>query len=96
VIDEGVTARIVDHIDHARIAVAKVAALDRCKVRRHFDERFTARRMATDYIRVYCSLVTRAATTVRGIKSRSTEALNGFHLVGDAERDRHQAAGKSY
>jgi hypothetical protein len=52
---------IVDNIDQARIALVHVAALDRRKVRRRFEERFTARRMARDYVRVYRSLVGRAA-----------------------------------
>ena len=51
VIDEGVTGMIVDNIDQARIASVRVATLDRRKVRRRFEERFTARRMAKDYIR---------------------------------------------
>jgi glycosyltransferase involved in cell wall biosynthesis len=57
VIDEGVTGMIVDNIDQARIASVQVAALDRRKVRRRFEERFTARRMASDYVRVYRKLV---------------------------------------
>jgi glycosyltransferase involved in cell wall biosynthesis len=61
VIDEGVTGMIVDNIDQARIASVRVAALDRRKVRRRFEERFTARRMANDYVRVYRSLDRHAA-----------------------------------
>jgi hypothetical protein len=56
VIDEGVTGMIVDNIDQARIASVQVAALDRRKVRRRFEERFTAHRMASDYARVYRKL----------------------------------------
>jgi len=47
-----VTGMIVDNIDHARIALVQVAALDRRKVRSRFQERFTARRMAKEYVRV--------------------------------------------
>jgi glycosyltransferase involved in cell wall biosynthesis len=57
VVDEGVTGMIVDNIDQARIASVQVAALDRRKVRRRFEERFTAHRMASDYVRVYRKLV---------------------------------------
>src|SRR6202040_1002666 len=68
VVDEGVTGMIVDNIDQARIASARVAALDRRKVRRRFEERFTARRMAKDYVRVYQSLAYHAARPGRGAK----------------------------
>ena len=57
VIDQGVTGMIVDNIDQARLVSVQVAALDRRKVRRRFEERFTARRMASDYVRVYRKLV---------------------------------------
>jgi glycosyltransferase involved in cell wall biosynthesis len=75
VIDEGITGMIVDNIDQARIALVQVAALDRRKVRRRFEERFTARRMAKDYVRVYQSLAYHAALPRRGMK---------HHVNGDA------------
>jgi glycosyltransferase involved in cell wall biosynthesis len=61
VIDEGVTGMIVDNIDQARIASVQVAALDRRKVRRRFEERFTAHRMVNEHVRVYRKLVHHAA-----------------------------------
>jgi glycosyltransferase involved in cell wall biosynthesis len=69
IVDEGVTGMIVDNIGQARIALGKVTALNRRKVRRRFEERFTARRMANDYIRVYRRLVRHAGQT-SGIKKR--------------------------
>jgi hypothetical protein len=54
---------IVDNIDQARIALVQVSALDRRKVRCRFEERFTARRMAKDYVRVYRGLLRRGAQT---------------------------------
>jgi hypothetical protein len=53
VIDEGVTGMIVDTLDLDSIGLAQVGALDRLRVQRRFEERFTARRMADDYVRVY-------------------------------------------
>jgi glycosyltransferase involved in cell wall biosynthesis len=61
VIDDGVTGVIVENIGQACAAFEHVASLDRHKVRRRFEERFTARRMANDYVRVYRSLVRHAA-----------------------------------
>jgi len=81
VIDEAVTGMIVDNIDQARIALVHVAALDRRKVRRRFEERFTARRMARDYVRVYRGLVGRAAQPGRGSK----RPVNGGTRIGEDE-----------
>ena len=53
VIDPDVTGFIVDDIDQAVAAVKKVHLLDRARVRATFDRRFTARRMAEDYVDLY-------------------------------------------
>jgi glycosyltransferase involved in cell wall biosynthesis len=59
VIDEGITGFIVDNEDEAVAAVRKLHTLDRARVRRTFEQRFTARRMAEDYVRVYRRLAAR-------------------------------------
>jgi glycosyltransferase involved in cell wall biosynthesis len=53
VIDEGVTGFIVENEVQAVEAVARLARLDRRRVRAKFEERFIARRMAQDYVRHY-------------------------------------------
>jgi glycosyltransferase involved in cell wall biosynthesis len=60
VIDEGVTGLIVDSEEEAVDAVRRVRELDRTKVRQRFEERFTAKRMAQDYVRHYQELTTAA------------------------------------
>ena len=59
VIDEGVTGYVVDNMDEAMSAIGKVLALDRGRVRRRFEERFTAARMAAEYVTVYEHLLGR-------------------------------------
>jgi glycosyltransferase involved in cell wall biosynthesis len=56
VMDEGVTGFVVDDIDQAVAAIGKIHTLDRAQVRATFDRRFTARRMAEDYVDVYQTL----------------------------------------
>jgi glycosyltransferase involved in cell wall biosynthesis len=56
VIDHGVTGFIVNDIDGAVAAVDRIGSLDRARVRATFDRRFTARRMAEDYLDVYAEL----------------------------------------
>jgi glycosyltransferase involved in cell wall biosynthesis len=50
VIDDGVTGFIVEDINGAIGAVDRLGHLSREKIRRRFEERFTARRMAQDYL----------------------------------------------
>jgi len=57
IIDEGVTGMIVDTVEEATQALPRLSAFDRHAVRRRFDERFTATRMAKDYVSVYRSLL---------------------------------------
>jgi glycosyltransferase involved in cell wall biosynthesis len=62
VVDEGITGAVVDNVDEAIATLPRVLALDRGEVRRRFEERFTASRMARDYLAVYRSLLKRAGT----------------------------------
>jgi glycosyltransferase involved in cell wall biosynthesis len=56
VIEHGVTGFVVENEDEAVRAVARIDQLDRRSVRAAFEERFTARRMADDYLRHYRNL----------------------------------------
>jgi glycosyltransferase involved in cell wall biosynthesis len=57
IIDQGVTGAIVDTMHEAVNMLPRVLELDRRAVRRRFEERFTATRMATDYVALYRSLL---------------------------------------
>lgn len=57
VIDDGVTGRIVSSMQEAVHAIYDVLHLDRAIVRARFEERFSATRMANDYVRIYEGLV---------------------------------------
>jgi hypothetical protein len=56
VIDEGVTGFIVTNEDEAVAATGRLHQLDRATVRETFDRRWTARRMAEDYVALYRDL----------------------------------------
>jgi glycosyltransferase involved in cell wall biosynthesis len=62
VIDEGVTGLTVGSMDEAVRRLPHVLALDRRAVRRRFDQRFTATRMAKDYVQIYRALLKGAPT----------------------------------
>jgi glycosyltransferase involved in cell wall biosynthesis len=57
VLHDGVTGVIVDTVEQAVAALPAVLALDRARCREEFERRFSARRMARDYVRVYQRLV---------------------------------------
>jgi glycosyltransferase involved in cell wall biosynthesis len=61
IIDEGVTGAIVDTMEEAIAAMPRVIALDRATVRKCFEARFSAMRMAKDYVDVYRQLVASSA-----------------------------------
>jgi glycosyltransferase involved in cell wall biosynthesis len=53
IVDHGTSGFIVDTVDAAVAAVGRIAELDRARVRQCFDRRFSAERMARDYVALY-------------------------------------------
>ncbi len=53
VVDHGVSGFVVNSQDEAIEAVKSIAALNRNAIRKRFEERFTAERMARDYLAAY-------------------------------------------
>ena len=56
VIDDGVTGYLVDGVEAAAAAVARLPNLNRATVRARFNERFAIARVADDYLKVYRAL----------------------------------------
>ncbi|TIO07835.1 glycosyltransferase family 4 protein [Mesorhizobium sp.] len=57
IVDQGVTGFIVDSIEGAVALVPGLRRLDRRKVRAMFERRFSAKRMARDYVAAYACLI---------------------------------------
>ena len=57
VIDEGITGCIVESQEEAFAAVKKIKDLSREKVRQQFVKRFSAKRMAKDYVNLYEEMI---------------------------------------
>ncbi|MEX2496814.1 MAG: glycosyltransferase family 4 protein [Woeseia sp.] len=64
IIEDGVTGWVVNSVYEAVSAVDRVSSLHRKTVRGHFERRFSAERMASDYIDVYERLVTTRPASV--------------------------------
>jgi glycosyltransferase involved in cell wall biosynthesis len=56
VIDDGITGFVVSDEAEAVDAIRRLPELDRRRVRGHFEKRFTAKRMAQEYLRCYTAL----------------------------------------
>lgn len=57
IIDEGITGFIVNSIEEAVSAVGKLSGISRPDCRGRFEERFSSRRMAEEYLSIYSTLV---------------------------------------
>jgi len=64
VIDEGVTGFVVESVEEAADAVRAAERLDRARCRSVFEERFTAARMAADYVAIYETLASQRASAL--------------------------------
>jgi len=53
IVEDDITGFVVDDIDQAAAAVVRSLTLDRSQIRRHFEHRFSAPRMAADYLALY-------------------------------------------
>jgi glycosyltransferase involved in cell wall biosynthesis len=76
VIDDGLTGFVVDDLDAATRAVDQCKGFDRRRCREAFERRFTATRMANDYLQVYHRVV-EAARRVGGRISTRVSRWDG-------------------
>jgi glycosyltransferase involved in cell wall biosynthesis len=65
IVEDGLTGFIVEDETSAVGAIGQLSALSRERVRARFEERFTARRMATEYLTVYRKLAEAASPHLR-------------------------------
>jgi glycosyltransferase involved in cell wall biosynthesis len=70
IVEDGVTGFIVRNEVEAADAIRdRLDTLSRARIRARFEERFTARRMANDYLEVYRSLVENEVPRLRLVKA---------------------------
>ncbi len=70
IVDEGVTGFVVQDEAGAVAAIRRLRHLSRLVVRKRFAERFTARRMAEDYVSIYSALAAGRVQTQHGLRPR--------------------------
>ena len=69
IIDVGLTGFVVEDETSAIAVVDRLSTLDRAAIRKQFEARFTARRMALDYLAVYRSLMETAEPRIKLVSS---------------------------
>jgi glycosyltransferase involved in cell wall biosynthesis len=84
IVEPGVTGFLVNTVGEANLAMPNLLSLDRRLVRRRFEERFTASRMAADYTKLYHRLA-------RSSESVASIAQDDFVPFLDAEKPRNTA-----
>jgi glycosyltransferase involved in cell wall biosynthesis len=86
VVEPGLTGFIVDSEAAAAAAIDnQLSHLSRHKIRARFEERFTARRMASDYVEIYRGLIAgskRPLRTVNGSARPNARPQDGRHQSG--------------
>ncbi|HWO42878.1 MAG TPA: glycosyltransferase family 4 protein [Candidatus Eisenbacteria bacterium] len=81
---EGQTGFVVDTVDAAAAAVEKARHFDRARCRKIFEERFTAPRMARDYLEVYERLISQRQVKERQKSEKPRVSRPGALLTGEA------------
>ena len=69
IVEDGLTGFIVEDEISAVADVGRLGELNRPAIRKRFEERFTARRMALDYMEAYRTLIARSRPPVRLVRS---------------------------
>jgi glycosyltransferase involved in cell wall biosynthesis len=69
IIDEGLTGLVVEDETSAVAAVGRLSQLNREAIRKQFESRFTARRMALDYLAAYRGLMEAAEPRIKLVSS---------------------------
>lgn len=71
VVDHGVTGILVESMEDAIATMPELLSLDRRRVRTTFEERFSASRMARDYVAAYRQLLDLPAETTSRTSDRN-------------------------
>ncbi|MGY4291236.1 glycosyltransferase involved in cell wall biosynthesis [Bradyrhizobium sp. LM2.7] len=69
IIDEGLTGFVVEDVLSAAGVVKRLPELSRAAIRKQFETRFTARRMALDYLAAYRNLTEEQAPRIKLVSS---------------------------
>jgi len=93
VMDSGVTGFVVNEIEEAVDAVRRVRDLSRARCREVFEKRFTANRMASDYVDVYSRL---ADSRMRRMEQSLEASMHSFQSTWPADEKLRGPANREF
>ncbi|WP_035689657.1 glycosyltransferase family 4 protein [Bradyrhizobium elkanii] len=76
IVEDGLTGRIVCDVDEAVRAIPGLLTLDRKAIRARFEERFSAARMSTDYVRLYQKMLREHAASDGRLSTLAARSAN--------------------
>ncbi len=88
VIDDGVTGHIVDGVEEAVAALKSIKHFDREKCRRVFEARFSSKRMAQEYVKIYERVISDYST------HRRISGKNGATILDPQDIAIHNGANR--
>ncbi len=82
IVEQGVTGYVVDTVEEAATAVGCLGILSRAEIRARFDRRYTATRMAHDYLAIYRRLLKGCETDdTKGVARRTMKVVHNGALL---------------
>ncbi|MBR0707984.1 glycosyltransferase family 4 protein [Bradyrhizobium liaoningense] len=82
IVEDGINGRIVESVEEAVQAMPSLLALDRRAIRARFEERFSATRMAADYVKVYQKLLRRRPAPERQLSALAARSVSSNGRAG--------------
>jgi glycosyltransferase involved in cell wall biosynthesis len=76
IVEDRLTGRIVTSVEEAIRAIPELLALDRKAIRARFEERFSSRRMALDYVKIYQTMLRQHAVPSIQLSSVAARSAN--------------------
>jgi glycosyltransferase involved in cell wall biosynthesis len=101
IIEDGVTGFVVDNEEEALAAIDRLGRIDRRRVRKEFERRFSAHRMANDYLQLYKMLArdsgieNRARVPIRQVvlpRQRRREGVSADDALASREMPQSERA----
>jgi glycosyltransferase involved in cell wall biosynthesis len=78
IVEDGLTGRVVSNVNEAVSAVPELLGLDRKAIRARFEQRFSAARMAADYVKVYEKMLAKRTAPGIQLPSALSPPINGY------------------
>ncbi|QQO14749.1 glycosyltransferase family 4 protein [Bradyrhizobium diazoefficiens] len=84
IVEDGITGCIVESVEEAVRAMPDVLGLDRKAVRARFEERFSAARMAADYVKLYQKMLRKRAASEGHLSRLAAHPIAHAHARAEA------------